>query len=203
MGGVFMVGRKSIAMASAKNSILRFALVVISAGIILFLAVFVGIQIGHAFKGDDTSSVEAGASTGQPLTGDPIPSLKLYTDNKQATDLREVVSGGAALVAFTMPGCSSCSDLLSGWETDGISEGRKELRIIVVVATPPDDFDAGELAQYGSAYPLYFCDNPDLYFGLNVRGLPAVLGITAEGAVSFFSNEPESINDPAFIESYL
>lgn len=204
MGDVFDAARGGIDMASKKISILRVVLTVVSAGIILFLAVFAGMQIGYAFKdGGGTHSAPGDAPAGRPLAGDPIPSLKLYTDNQQPTDLRDVVSGGAALIAFTMPGCKSCSEILSGWQTDGILEGRQGTRIIVVVATPPGDFDAGDLSPYGSVYPLYFCDNADLYFGLNVRGLPAVLGITADGAVSFFSNEPESIHDPAFIESHL
>jgi hypothetical protein len=162
--------------------------------------VFVGIQIGHAFKGSgDASSVEDGTSTGRPLAGDPIPSLKLFTDDQQPTDLRDVVSGGAALVAFTMPGCNSCSDLLSVWQEDSLLDGKNDTRVIVVVTTPPDDFDAGELAQYESVYPMYFCDNVDLYIGLGVRGLPAILTVTDDGAVGFFSDDPTPISDRAYL----
>jgi len=174
-------------------------MIIVVGGIILFLAVFVGIQIGYALKGGDRTSATEAISSGTPSPGDPVPSLKLFTEDGRPSNLREIVSGGDALIAFTMSGCSSCSDLLSGWKADGILDRREGRRIFVVVATPPGDFDAGELAPYASYCPMYFCDNADLYVDLDVHGLPAVLGVTGDGAVSFFSDDAESIRDTTYL----
>jgi hypothetical protein len=192
-------------MTSKRNPVRRAAIYIASGGVILFLAVFVGIQIGYALKSDSkkpSSSPETPISN-RPTVGDRVPFLKLFTADGGRTDLRTVVSGNKALIVFTMPGCHSCTDLLSGWQSNGIHETPGSARIIVVAATPPDDFNAGDLAEFESSYTMYFCDDVDLYAGLDMYGVPAVMGASDDGRVSVFTDNHDAIRDKAFLERYM
>jgi hypothetical protein len=191
-------------MESTRSTFRKTVIMILAGGVTLFLAVFVGIQIGYALKGgkDKSSSMNA-MTSGKPSAGDRIPSLKLFADENNSTNLREIVSDSKALVVFAMPGCNSCSDVLSGWKANGIVDRRDGTRVIVVVATPPGDFDAKELVSYASSYPLYFCENTELYLKLNVRGLPAVLGVSKKGLVSFFTNDAKMVRDTTYIRSNI
>lgn len=192
-------------MTFMRNPVRRAVIYIASGGVILFLAVFVGIQIGYALKSDSKkpSSPPETPTSDRPTVGDRIPFLNLFTADGSRTDLRTVVSGDKALIVFTMPGCTSCSKLLSEWQSKGIHETPGSARIIVLVATPPDNFDAGDLAEFASSYSMYFCDDADLYAGLDMRGVPAVMGATDDGRISVFTDNHDSIRDKAFLARYM
>lgn len=192
-------------MSSKRNPVRRAVIYIASGGVILFLAVFVGIQVGYALKTDSkkaSSSLETPISN-RPTAGDRIPFLNLFTADGGRTDLRTVVSGSKALIVFAMPGCASCSKLLSEWQSKGIHETPGGARIIVLIVTPPDNFDADDLAEFASSYTLYFCDDVDIYVGLDMHGVPAIMGTTADGRISVFSDNSDSIRDKAFLTRYM
>jgi len=201
---MFTAVRKGITMASTNIRVKRAVIIIVSGGVMLFVSVFAGIQIGHALKDDrGKSAADDIIISGRPSTGDPVPQLTLFTGDGRQTDLQQVVSGGKTLIAFAMPGCISCTEVLSGWVSEGIIDREEGARVIVVVATPPGVFEAGDLASFASSYPMYFCDSPELYLGMDIRGLPAAMGITGDGVVSFFSNDQDTIRDTAFLRQHL
>lgn len=174
-------------------------------GIVLFLAVFMGIRAGLAVRGtpDLNLTPEKLRNTTTMKIGDIVPSLSVRSDNGQLTDLQMIGNNKRTVIAVVLPGCAPCGNLLQNWQVKELKQKSGDIQFIMLAGVSSDIPDLRELAEYASDYPVYFCDIEDLRSCCDLTTFPSVVGIGADNRIRFVANAGVYSLDEGFFNKHL
>jgi hypothetical protein len=176
---------------------------IITGGVILYAAVFLGIQAGHAFRGGATEITPDNLPNESLLSpGDPIPPLPLKTATGTPVTLAEAVGDRPTLVGVVMPGCTPCKQLLGQWQQGGV-DGTGKYQVILVATEIEEVGDFGVLADYADTYPIYWCRSDDMDGICGITTFPSLIGMTADNTVGFVANGLVYQLTTEFFDKYL
>lgn len=195
-------------MAGTSLSFKHVLVYILLGGVIMFLAIFLGIQAGFAIRGGQSAGI--GELTPESLPnrsllkpGDPIPSLPVQDMAGNELTLGELTESVPTVVGVVLPGCDPCKNLLSEWRSKGIIEGGTNFRIMLLAASRGDTLELGPLEEFAGECPVYFCDHVSLKELTGITTFPTVLGLSDEGTVSFVANAYVHQLDTEFFDEYL
>ncbi len=187
---------------SLRNGIIYIGL----GGVIMFIAVALGIQAGFAIKGDGGPgelNPETLPNRSLMKPGDAIPPLPVYDQDGNEFQLGDVVAGGTTVVGVVMPGCDPCKTLLGEWGDKGILNDLNDFQIILLASTPPENRELGPLEDFAERYPVYFCDHVALKKLCGLSTFPSIVGLGSDNKVSFVANGYVHQLDVEFFDKYL
>lgn len=193
-------------MAGEAHSFRNVIVYIFLGGVIMFVAIFLGIQAGFAIKGDGVGDLNPETLPNRSLLkpGDAIPPLPVYTlAGSQSMLLEDVIGGKRTVVGVVMPGCDPCKTLLGEWGDKGILNDLNDFQIILLASTPAENRDLGPLADFAERYPVYFCDHVALKEQFGISTFPSIMGFGDDNSVSFVANGYVHQLDVEFFEEYL
>jgi len=177
---------------------------VLLSGVVMFLAIFLGIRTGLAVKGDqfgDLTPKTVGNQTSLKL-GQTLPATAIRAADGRELTLREISGGKQTLIAVVMPGCGPCKKLLTGWQTKGIV-GTDDRQVVLLAAVTPGNLDLGELSEFKDKYTVYFCDFVKLDDDCGVNSFPSLIGVGKDNTIKFVANSFIHQLDNKFFDKYL
>jgi hypothetical protein len=193
-------------MATRSLSVKEGILYIAVSGVVLFFAVFLGIRAGFAIRGDGAPEVLTpdnlpNRSLLKP--GDPLPPMLVKTAENHILNIADITEGKPTVVAVVLPGCGPCEKLLAAWRKKGIVHDENGIRIVLLTAAPPDEFDLGALSEFEDDFPVYFVEFAQLDTHCGISTFPSLIGITSGNAVGFVANGYVHRLENEFFEKYL
>jgi hypothetical protein len=192
-------------MADTRLSFREGIMYILLGGVVLFVAIFLGIRTGFALRSSGPSEITPETLPNQSLlemsTG--IPSLQVRDSNGSLHTLSDITVGKKTVIGILLPGCGPCKKLLKIWERKEILHNPNGTQIILLVAGPQDNVDLGELTEYVEDYPVYFCDMGHLDAEWGISSFPSVIGIGTGNLISFIANGYVNQLDNEFFLKYL
>jgi thiol-disulfide isomerase/thioredoxin len=186
--------------AITKSNILYLLL----AGVIIFLAVFLGTRFGLAVKGGNGSDLTPETLSNQSSVkiGDATPSLNISTLKGEPASLSEAIAGHNTLVGFLTPGCGPCKNLITDWLAEPAPDNADWQTVIVAIGTPEEV--AEEFPEtIRNRYPIYYCQEDLLNRVCNVNLFPTLMGIDHKGLVRFVASGYSRRISRSFFDKYL
>ena len=177
---------------------------VLLSGVVIFLAIFLGIRTGLAVKGGqfgDLTPKTVGNETSLKL-GQTLPATAIRAADGRELTLPEITAGRQTVIAVVMPGCGPCKKLLTQWQTKGIVGG-SDRQVVLLAAVTPGNLDLGELSEFKDKYPVYFCDFVKLDDDCGVNSFPSLIGVGRDNTIKFVANSFIYQLDNKFIDNYL
>lgn len=192
-------------MAGNPNSLKQGIIYILLGGVVLFVAVTLGIQVGFALRGDGKPEINPDTLPNRSLMkpGDPLPDLTVYTAEGKETRFADVLGGKKTAIGVVMPGCDPCKQLLTSWVNKNQVDGPHNFRMVLLVATTPEVREMGPLADFAQHYPIYFVDHPHLKEQFGISTFPTVMGTGTGNKVSFVANGYVHQLDTEFFNKYL
>jgi len=192
-------------MAGKPFSLKQGIIYIVLGGVVLFVAVTLGIQVGFALRGDGTAELSPETLPNRSLMkpGDALPDLTVYTLDGKTTLLGDVIGGKKTVIGVAMPGCDPCKQLLTTWVKNGMVNGANDFQIILLASTTPETRELGPLADFSQHYPVYFCDHSLLKEQFGISTFPTVMGTGIGNKVSFVANGYVHQLDTEFFNKYL
>ena len=191
-------------MANQPNPFLKGLIFLILGGVVVFIAVIAGIQIGYALRGHDAGRAAEPPPNNTTLQlGTVIPSLPVFTAEGDQTDLRLVTEGNRTVIAVVLPGCEPCEKLLDEWVETGITNGAGGVRIVILSAMNDGNRDLGPLAGYRDRFSIYFCKSEDLKQQYGLTMTPCLIGIGPDNTLKFADDQHLRQYDAEFFDKHL
>jgi hypothetical protein len=192
-------------MAGNLHSLRNGIIYILLGGVIMFVAIFLGIQAGFAIKSEGSTELTPENLPNRSLVkpGDAIPPLPVYSANGEQFMLEAITGGRPTLVGLVLPGCEPCKLLLQGWGEKGIINGNKNYQVILLVSSGDDSRELGPLADFADKYDVYFCDHVPLKEHLGITTFPTVMGLGKDHSISFVANAYVHKLENEFFEQYL
>jgi len=191
-------------MSIKELGIKQVLLFIVVGGIVMFVAIILGIRVGMVFANqspDRTPDSLANQTTMR--LGEKVPNLPVVAADGRSLTLQEVTGGKPTVIGIVMPGCSACKKLLKTWDIHGIVNGVKGLQVILLAASTIDNRDLGELAQWGSHYPYYFCETGALDEFCGISNFPSVMGLKGDNTIGVIGSAEAMALDINFYQEYL
>jgi hypothetical protein len=178
---------------------------VLLSGVVLFLAVFLGIRAGLAVQGGRTGDLTPKTLPNQTSmkVSQPVPDLAIRSLDGRDLTLRDIAGGKKTLIAVVMPGCGPCKKLLTQWQDNKIVNGDDGRQVVLLAAGSREKRDMSELAAFADKYPVYFCDVATLDDVCGISSFPSILGIGGDNAVVFVASSFVYQLDNKFFDKYL
>ncbi len=162
---------------------------IVFGGIVVFIAVFFGIRSGLAVR----SSGVLGITTKNLVNntslaiGESVPDMQVYQPGGTPVTLRDLCLEENTVLAFLMPGCGPCSDLLENWSRENTHEKAVDYRIILIAAMEDETEVIEELQGVETLYPVYLCDHATLSMTIGTTIFPTLLGVNEDASIVFVS----------------
>ncbi len=154
-------------------------------GVVVFAAVFLGIRAADVIAtNNSTLSPEDLSNQSSLKIGDPPPSLDIATLEGSPMTLADLSHEHPVVVAFVMPGCGPCGELMKDWDAVGFAEGARWKPVVVVAGDSSQARNSLPRAILQS-YPVYTCDEGELANTTNITVSPTLLGLGSDGTVRF------------------
>lgn len=178
---------------------------VLLSGVVLFLAIFLGIRAGLAVQGGRGGDLTPKNLPNQTLlkVGEALPNMPVTSLDGRESTLRAIVQGKKTVIAVVMPGCGPCKKLLTQWQNSNLANGAGGRQVILLAAGSREKRDIGELAPFADKYPVYFCDVTTLDDVCGVSSFPSILGTGETGAIAFVASSFVYQLDDKFFDKYL
>ncbi|HKK20122.1 MAG TPA: hypothetical protein VJ983_01510 [candidate division Zixibacteria bacterium] len=173
------------------------------AGVVIFAAVFLGIHTANllAWNGSNLSPEDFSNQTSLKI-GDSAPYLSIVALDGSSTTLEELSRKNPVIVAFVMPGCGPCGELLKDWSTSGFAEGTN-WKPVVVVEGSADEARKSVPPAVLSRYSVFTCDEDALVDAANITVSPTLVGFGANGKIRFVSSGYTKQAGAKFFSKYL
>jgi hypothetical protein len=174
-------------------------------GVVLFLAVFLGIRAGLAVQGGRTGDLTPKTLPNQTSmkTGELVPDLAIRSLDGRDLTLRDIAQGKKTLIAVVMPGCGPCKKLLAQWQNNKIADGDNGRQVVLLAAGSREKRDMGELTAFADKYPIYFCDVATLDDVCGISSFPSILGVGGDNVITFVASSYVYQLDSKFFDKYL
>lgn len=176
-------------------------------GLVLFVAVFLGIQAGFALKGGGGSTSEItplNLLNDTPLDlGEVLPPMRVKDLSGNLTSTADIAKGQKTVFVLAMPDCNPCGNLMKIWERNGVVSDPDGVQIIFLVSGAIDDTYLGKLAEYTEVYPMYFCDIDELGKKWGIGSFPNAVGVGQDNSISFVASAMVKRLDNEFFARYL
>lgn len=193
-------------MATRAISVKEGLFYILVGGVVVFLAVFLGIRAGFALRGDgipDELTPENLPNRSHLEVGDLFPEFQVKSIDGDSLNVREVLQNRPTVFVVVLPGCDPCKKLLSEWKSNGTGDGGGRVQIALLAAVPPGELDLGPLAEYASDFPVYFIEFTELDAHCGITSYPSLVGVTGENTVGFVANAYVHQLDMVFFERFL
>jgi hypothetical protein len=174
-------------------------------GVVLFLAIFLGIRAGLAVQGGRTGNLTPKALPNQTMLkiGERLPDMGVTSLDGRDFTLRDIARGKKTLIAVVMPGCGPCKKLLTQWQNGNIADDDHGRQVVLLAAGSREKRDMGELSAFADKYPVYFCDVAALDEECGISSFPSVLGVDGDNGIVFVASSFVYQLDNVFFDKYL
>lgn len=178
---------------------------VLLSGVVLFLAIFLGIRAGLAVQGGQTGELTPKNLPNQTMlkVSDQLPDMAVTSLDGRDFTLRDIAHGKKTLIAVVMPGCGPCKKLLTQWQNTNIADGDHGRQVVLLAAGSREKRDMGELTAFAEKYPVYFCDVTALDDACGISSFPSILGIGGDDTIAFVASSFVYQLDNKFFDKYL
>lgn len=177
-------------MSTGKRTFTSIIFYISIAGVVIFAAVFFGIRAGLAVRASGALgiTVENLTNSTQLVIGQKVPNIDVFTEHGRIQPLRSLCQGENTVIAFLMPGCGPCANLIDGWRNAELYQAANGYRVILVAATSDDVSDIEEIREIGADFPLYLCDFATLNASTGIETFPTIFGISGDTEIAFISS---------------
>ncbi len=174
-------------------------------GVVLFLAIFLGIRAGLAVQGGRTGDLTPKNLPNQTMLklSEQLPDMAVTSLDGRNFTLCDIARGKKTLIAVVMPGCGPCKKLLTQWQNGNIANGDNGRQVVLLAAGSREKREMGELSEFADKYPVYFCDVSTLDDVCGISSFPSILGVGGDNAVAFVASSFVYQLDNKFFDKYL
>ncbi|MEZ5360418.1 MAG: hypothetical protein R3F48_16515 [Candidatus Zixiibacteriota bacterium] len=177
-------------MSAGKRSFVSTIVYMCIGGGIIFAAVFFGVRAGLAVRTSGVLGIDPNNLTNntQLVIGQKLPEIQVFSNTTPERPLHELYQNTNTVVAFLMPGCGPCAELLTRWRLKQLSKKAEGYQVILVAATSADLNDISEITELGGEFPIYMCDFVSLNMATGIETFPTIFGIKRDGSIVFISS---------------
>ncbi|MDD4051449.1 MAG: redoxin domain-containing protein [candidate division Zixibacteria bacterium] len=178
---------------------------VLLSGVVLFLAIFLGIRTGLAVQGGRTGELTPKNLPNQTLlkVSEQLPDMAVTSLDGRDFTLRDITRGKKTIIAVVMPGCGPCKKLLTQWQRDNIGGDSRGRQMVLLAVGSREKRDMEELTAFADEYPVYFCDVAALDDACGISSFPSILGVGGDNAITFIASSFVYQLDNKFFDKYL
>lgn len=176
---------------------------ILLAGIVIFAGVFLGIRTASLFGSDHSQLTPADLSNQSSLKiGDSVPALPIVSLDGAKAILGELSRDQAAVIAFVMPGCGPCGNLMADWSASDFGKNSSWKPIIVAVGSQEQARNALPNIISGQ-FQVYTCNENDLDKNAGVTVYPTIVGLGIGGKVCFVASGYTRQIGADFLDKYV
>ena len=186
---------------SAKEIVLYILL----GGVVIFVAVFLGIRTGFALRGSGLGKLtpENLPNRTNLKIGDVLPAFEVMTADSVARPIEDILKGRPTVIVVVLPGCDPCKNLLTTWRDSKLFPDDQKIQVVVLAAVPPGEYQLGELEEFGTIFPCYFTDFLQMDRQCGISGFPSLIGVGGDNQIRFIASGYAQELDRKFFEEYL
>jgi hypothetical protein len=192
-------------MAIRSLSAREIVLYILLGGVVIFVAVFLGIRTGFALRGGGPGKLtpENLPNRTNLKIGDVLPALEVKTADSVAHPIGDILRGKPTVIVVVLPGCDPCKNLLTTWRESKLFPAGQEIQMIVLAAVSPGEYQLGELEEFGTIFPCYFTDFLQMDKQCGISGFPSLIGVGGDNKIRFIASGYAQELDRKFFEKYL
>lgn len=180
-------------------------LYILLGGVVIFVAVFLGIHAGFALRGGGPGKLtpENLPNHSNLKIGDVMPTLEVSTADGVARPIGDVIRGRPAVIVVVLPGCDPCKNLLASWRDSNLFSDNQNIQVIVLAVVAQGEYQLGELEEFGTVFPCYFTDFLQMDKQCGISGFPSLIGVGGDNKIKFIASGYAQELDRKFFEKYL
>lgn len=191
----------AVSHISAKTGILY----IVIGGVVLFLALFLGIRAGLAVRGGQSGELTPDVLPNRTdlKTGQALPELVLRAQDGSLLNIADVTEGNKTVMGILMPGCEPCVTLVEAWQEKGLLDGGGAYTLAFLITTQGDDVSPHEMEKFRGDFSVYYVDHNIIDAAFGVSTFPTILGIGEDNHIRFIASGFGKHMDIAFFAKYL
>jgi hypothetical protein len=116
-------------------------LYILLGGVVIFMAIFLGIRTGFALRGSGPGKLtpENLPNRTNLKIGDVLPAFEVMTADSVARPIGDILKGRPTVIVVVLPGCDPCKNLLTTWRESKLFPAGQKIQVIVLAGVGGDN----------------------------------------------------------------